>query len=218
MAKILIVEDDTAINELMERCLSVNGHCCLTALSGGGALSMIRQSDPGSIDLILLDINLPDMDGFQVIKHTGEIPIIYVTARGEISDRVRGLNGGAEDYIVKPFDLQELIARVNVVLRRCNKETDSFSLGPVTVDTKNYKAYLQGKEIRLKRQEFELLKALILNKNITLTREQLLNTAWGWDYEGDERTVDVHIRRLRKKLHWEEQIKTIYKIGYRLET
>jgi len=218
MAKILIVEDDTAINELMERCLAMNGHCCLTAFSGGGALSIIRQSHSGSIDLILLDINLPDMDGFQMMKHTGEIPVIYVTARGEISDRVRGLNDGAEDYIVKPFDLQELIARVNAVLRRCNKETDCFYLDPVTVDTKNYKAYLQGKEIKLKRQEFELLKALILNKNITLTREQLLNTAWGWDYEGDERTVDVHIQRLRKKLHWEEHIKTIYKIGYRLET
>lgn len=214
MANILIVEDDTVINEMMGRCLSVNGHGCLPAYSGREALAMLEEASP---DLILLDVNLPDMDGFTLMKQCRGIPVIYVTARGGISDRVRGLNGGAEDYIVKPFDVQELIARVNVALRRYGKE-DFFSLGTVTIDMKNYKAYRQGKEIELKKQEFELLKALILNKNITLTREQLLNAAWGWDYEGEERTVDVHVRRLRKKLHWEEYIKTVYKIGYRLET
>lgn len=215
MAKILIVEDDTVINELMVRCLSVNGHGCLCAYSGREALSMFAKA---CVDLVLLDINLPDMDGFTLIKRLGEVPVIFVTARGEISDRVRGLNGGAEDYIVKPFDVQELIARVNVALRRFRKEEDSFFLGTVTVDIKNYKAYSGEKEIELKKQEFELLKVLILNKNITLTRQQLLNAAWDLDYEGEERTVDVHIRRLRKKLHWEKYIKTIYKIGYRLET
>ena len=215
MPKILIVEDDTVINELMGRCLSVNGHDCLSAHSGREALSVLGEASP---DLVLLDINLPDMDGFALMERLVDVPVIYVTARGEISDRVRGLNGGAEDYIVKPFDVQELIARVNVVLRRYQKEDDHFSLGEVAVDIKNYKVYSGGKEIELKKQEFELLKALIINKNITLTREQLLNTAWGWDYEGEERTVDVHIRRLRKKLHWEKYIKTVYKIGYRLET
>lgn len=216
MAVILIVEDDKTINELMVRCLSMTGHRCLTALCGSEAVSIVDKQHP---DLILLDINLPDMDGFTFSEQirTFQIPIIYVTARGDISDRVRGLNGGAEDYIVKPFDFQELIARVNVVLRRYQKEETLFQCGDVTVRLDDYKAYQRGTEIPMTKQEFELLRALILNKNLTLTREQLLNAAWGWDYDGDERTVDVHILRLRKKLHWEKQIRTVYKIGYRLE-
>lgn len=213
MAKILIVEDDRTINELMVRCLTITGHTCLTAFLGSEALSAIRKERP---DLILLDINLPDMSGFDVMKLLRGIPVIYVTARSEIKDRIQGLNGGAEDYIVKPFDIQELIARVNVVLRRYKKE-NIFSFKNITVDMENYKVFQNKQEIAMTRQEFELLKALIINKNVTLTREQLLNAAWGWDYEGDERTVDVHIQRLRKKLHWEKYIKTIFKIGYRLE-
>lgn len=213
MATLLIIEDDQAINGLMARTLSITGHQCLTAYTGSEAISMIQEQ---AVDLALLDINLPDMDGFGVMKHLGKVPVIFVTARGEIGDRVRGLDGGAEDYIVKPFHLQELVSRVNVVLRRYKRE-DVFCLGAVKVDFCNGKAYRDGREISLAKQEFELLRALILNKNITLTREQLLNAAWGWEYDGDERTVDVHIQRLRKKLHWKGQIKTVYKTGYRLE-
>lgn len=213
MATLLIIEDDQAINGLMARTLSITGHQCLTAYTGSEAISMIKEQ---AVDLALLDINLPDMDGFGVMKHLGKIPVIFVTARGEIGDRVRGLDGGAEDYIVKPFHLQELVSRVNVVLRRYKRE-DVFCLGTVKIDFCNGKAYRDGREIPLTKQEFELLRALILNKNITLTREQLLNAAWGWEYDGDERTVDVHIQRLRKKLHWKGQIKTVYKTGYRLE-
>jgi DNA-binding response OmpR family regulator len=164
----------------------------------------------------LLDINLPDMDGFWLAGQLGDVPVIYVTARSEIHDRVRGLDGGAEDYIVKPFHIQELISRVHVVLRRYQKE-NIFCLGDVEVDLQNCQAFQRGEEITLTKREFELLKALIYNKNITLTREQLLDAAWGWDYEGEDRTVDVHIQRLRKKLSWEKHIKTIYKTGYRLE-
>lgn len=214
MAVILIVEDEKSINELMVRCLTITGHSCLTAFTGSEALSLAQKKHP---DLILLDINLPDSNGFDVKDQIPDIPVIYVTARGEITDRVRGLDGGAEDYIVKPFDFQELIARVNVVLRRIHKEETAFRLHQTEVYLKDYKVFRNGKEIILTKQEFELLKTLILNKNLTLTREQLLNTAWGWDYDGDERTVDVHIQRLRKKLHWERYIRTIYKIGYRLE-
>lgn len=213
MATLLIIEDDQAINGLMARTLSITGHQCLTAYTGSEAISMIKEQ---AVDLALLDINLPDMDGFGVMKHLGKIPVIFVTARSEIGDRVRGLDGGAEDYIVKPFHLQELVSRVNVVLRRYKRE-DVFCLGTVKIDFCNGKAYRDGREIPLTKQEFELLRALILNKNITLTREQLLNAAWGWEYDGDERTVDVHIQRLRKKLHWKGQIKTVYKTGYRLE-
>ena len=213
MATLLIIEDDQAINGLMARTLSITGHQCLTAYTGSEAISMIKEQ---AVDLALLDINLPDMDGFGVMKHLGKIPVIFVTARSEIGDRVRGLDGGAEDYIVKPFHLQELVSRVNVVLRRYKRE-DVFCLGTVKIDFCNGKAYRDGREIPLTKQEFELLRALILNRNITLTREQLLNAAWGWEYDGDERTVDVHIQRLRKKLHWRGQIKTVYKTGYRLE-
>lgn len=214
MAHILIVEDDKSINELMVRCLSVTGHECLTAFTGSEAIRIVEKN---IVDLILLDINLPDVSGYDVMDYFNGIPVIYVTARSELKDKIKGLNGGAEDYIVKPFDFQELVARVNVVLRRYGKGEDAFCLGDIKVDLKNYKVYRENEEINITKQEFELLKALISNKNITLTREQLLNAAWGWDYDGDERTVDVHIQRIRKKLKWESFIKTIYKIGYRLE-
>lgn len=214
MALILIVEDEKSINDLMVRCLTMTGHHCLTAFTGGEALSLASKKHP---DLVLLDINLPDISGFAVKEQLADIPVIYVTARSGITDRVRGLNGGAEDYIVKPFDFQELIARVNVVLRRFQKEDAVFRLSGTEVHLNDYKVFQDGREIALTKQEFELLKSLILNKNLTLTREQLLNAAWGWDYDGDERTVDVHIQRLRRKLRWERCIKTIYKIGYRLE-
>ena len=213
MARILIVEDDRAISGLMVRTLTVNGHQCLTAFRGSEAVSVFEKQ---SVDLVLLDINLPDMDGFSVAKKLKGVPIIYVTARGEISDRIRGLDSGGEDYIVKPFHIQELVSRVNVILRRYNKE-DIFCLGRVKADLQSGKVFLNEEEIVLTKREFELLKMLILNKNITLTREQLLNGAWEWDYDGDERTVDIHIQRLRKKLNWESYIKTIYKTGYRLE-
>ncbi len=214
MARILIVEDDKSINELMVRCLTVTGHDCLAAFTGSEALCAVKKEQP---DLILLDINLPDIDGFDIIKFINGIPVIYVTARNEINDRIKGLNGGAEDYIVKPFDFQELVARVNVVLRRFGKADNIVCFGQVKVDFGKCKVYREEREIEVTKQEFELLKALIVNKNVTLTREQLLNAAWGWDYDGEERTVDVHIQRLRKKLQCEDNIKTIYKIGYRLE-
>lgn len=213
MAKVLIVEDDRTISELMVRTLSLNGHDCLAAFMGSEAIAVFRAQ---KIDLVLLDINLPDTDGFRLAGEFEDVPIIYVTARDGISDRVRGLDGGAEDYIVKPFHIQELISRVHVVLRRYRRE-DVFCLGDIKVDLVNYKAYKSETEISLTKREFELLRILISNKNITLTREQLLNAAWGWDYEGEERTVDVHIQRLRKKLNWEHYIRTIYKTGYRLE-
>lgn len=213
MARILIVEDDRAISGLMVRTLTVNGHQCLTAFRGSEAVSVFEKQ---SVDLVLLDINLPDMDGFSVAKKLKGVPIIYVTARGEISDRIRGLDSGGEDYIVKPFHIQELVSRVNVILRRYNKK-DIFCLGRVKADLQSGKVFLNEEEIVLTKRKFELLKMLILNKNITLTREQLLNGAWEWDYDGDERTVDIHIQRLRKKLNWESYIKTIYKTGYRLE-
>lgn len=218
MADILIVEDDRRINELIRRTLTMTGHIGLPAFSGREALTVLEEK---RIDLILLDIGLPDMDGFalmrQIAREYAVIPVICVTARDEVPDRVKGLRGGAEDYIVKPFAMEELLARVQVVLRRFNKEQNLFRIRDVEVDLAGGFVKKEGASVELTNREYELLKVLLLNKNIALSRERLLELAWGMDFGGDDRTVDVHIRRLRKKLGLEEEIKTIFKYGYRLE-
>ncbi len=218
MADILIIEDDRKINELIRRTLSMTGHQGLTAFSGQEALSALERK---GADLILLDIGLPDMDGFSLMRQLRaeyrDIPVICVTARDEVPDRVRGLKDGAEDYIVKPFAMEELLARIQVVLRRFCKEQNSFCIRDVEVNLTEGTATRGGKDAGLTNREFALLKILLLNKNIALSRERLLDLAWGMDYYGDDRTVDVHIRRLRQKLGLEEDIRTIFKYGYRLE-
>lgn len=218
MADILIIEDDKKINELIRRTLSMTGHQGLTAFSGREALLSLEQK---RADLILLDIGLPDMDGFSLMRWLsedyGDIPVICVTARDEVADRVKGLVGGAEDYIVKPFAMEELLARVQVVLRRFHKEQNIYVIRDVEVNLTAGTAARGGRAVELTNREFELLKILLINKNIALSRERLLDLAWGMDYYGDDRTVDVHIRRLRQKLGLEKDIKTVFKYGYRLE-
>lgn len=218
MADILIIEDDKKINELIRRTLSMTGHQGLTAFSGREALLLLEQK---RADLILLDIGLPDMDGFSLMRRLsedyGDIPVICVTARDEVADRVKGLVGGAEDYIVKPFAMEELLARVQVVLRRFHKEQNIYVIRDVEVNLAAGTAARGGRAVELTNREFELLKILLINKNIALSRERLLDLAWGMDYYGDDRTVDVHIRRLRQKLGLEKDIKTVFKYGYRLE-
>ncbi len=218
MADILIIEDDKKINELIRRTLSMTGHQGLTAFSGREALLSLEQK---RADLILLDIGLPDMDGFSLMRRLsedyGDIPVICVTARDEVADRVKGLVGGAEDYIVKPFAMEELLARVQVVLRRFHKEQNIYVIRDVEVNLAAGTVARGGRAVELTNREFELLKILLINKNIALSRERLLDLAWGMDYYGDDRTVDVHIRRLRQKLGLEKDIKTVFKYGYRLE-
>ncbi len=218
MADILIIEDDKKINELIRRTLSMTGHQGLTAFSGREALLALEKK---RIDLVLLDIGLPDMDGFSLMRRLAEdyagIPVICVTARDEVPDRVKGLMGGAEDYIVKPFAMEELLARVQVVLRRFHKEQNIYRIRDVEVNLAAGTVMKGGRTVELTNREFALLKVLLVNKNIALSRERLLDLAWGMDYYGDDRTVDVHIRRLRKKLGLEEDIKTIFRYGYRLE-
>lgn len=218
MADILIVEDDKKINELILRTLSMTGHQGLPVFSGREALLTLEKK---RADLILLDIGLPDMDGFslmrQLSKEHGDIPVICVTARDEVPDRVKGLKGGAEDYIVKPFAMEELLARIQVVLRRFHKEKTIYKIRDIEADLAGGTVKKVGSIVELTNREFELLKILLLNKNIALSRERLLDLAWGMDYYGEDRTVDVHIRRLRQKLGMEEDIKTIFKYGYRLE-
>jgi DNA-binding response OmpR family regulator len=213
MAEILIVEDEKPISELLRRNLTLVGHRCFQGYSGEEAL---RLAEEKAFDLVILDIMLPKMNGFDVLKRLS-LPVIILTARGGLNDRITGLNSGADDYIVKPFETLELLARVNAVLRRTSKSEKSFSLEGVTVDFPGKKVYVSGIDTELTPQEFELLETFITNRNIALSREKLLELAWGYDYEGDSRTIDVHIQKLRKKLGWEEKIKTVYKLGYRLE-
>ena len=214
MADILIVEDDKSINELIQRTLKIMGHRGLPAYTGREALKALEEKRPA---LILLDISLPDMDGFEVMKRIRDVPVICVTARDEIPDRVKGLMAGAEDYIVKPFALEELSARIQVVLRREGREQTVYKLGDTQIDIRQAVVRRRGKPVELTHREYTLLKVLLENRNIALSRSQILDLAWGMDYYGDDRTVDVHIRRLRQKLGLEKQIKTIFKYGYRLE-
>jgi len=213
MAKILIVEDEQPISELLRRNLTLVGHACTQAFCGEDAL---RMAEAGVFDLVILDLMLPKMGGLDVLKQLS-LPVIILTARGDLGDRVQGLSLGADDYIVKPFETLELLARVNAVLRRTQKAETRFALGSADVDIAGRKAHLDGLEVELTPQEFSLLEVFIINKNIALSREKLLELAWGFDYLGDTRTVDVHVQRLRSKLSWEDRIKTVYKVGYRLE-
>ncbi len=213
MARILIVEDEKPISELLRRNLTLTGHECSEAACGEHALRLLEECQ---FDLIVLDLMLPGMSGLDVLRKT-HVPVIILTARGGLMNRVEGLNLGADDYIVKPFETIELLARVNAVLRRTQRLDKSFVLGDVTVDFESRKIFVADTETELTPQEFGLLETFITNRNIALSREKLLELAWGYDYFGDTRTVDVHVQKLRKKLGWDERIKTVYKVGYRLE-
>lgn len=160
---------------------------------------------------------LPGLSGFEVIQRINNTPVIFVTARGTLEDKLKGLGLGAEDYIVKPFEILELIARVGVVLKRYKKGETQIHIEDVTVDLKQHIVKKEDEVITLTPQEFRLLEVMIQNKNLALSREQILNLAWGYDYEGESKTVDVHIRKLRQKLGLENSIKTVSKLGYRLE-
>ncbi len=199
MALILIVEDEMPINILINRNLELVGHECVSVYDGEAVLEIIQKY---TFDLILLDIMLPKMNGYEVLEIVKEmdIPVIFLTSKSSLSDRVKGLTLGADDYIVKPFEMLELQARVEAVLRRTNKEQRSFVLNNIRIDLDGRQAFLNNELVDITPQEFDLLVALIRNRNIALSREKLLRLAWGYDFEGDTRTVDVHITKLRKKL------------------
>jgi len=214
VAAILIVEDEVAINELIRKNLQSVGHACISVFDGKAAVDALSGQD---IDLVLLDVMLPDMDGFELMRHVRGTPVIFLTARSSLSDKVKGLSLGADDYLVKPFEMLELLARVDAVLRRTKKASRHFELDGVYVDFESRQVFLHGRPVECTPKEFDLLEVLIQNRNIALSRDKLLELAWGYDYLGDTRTVDVHIQKLRKKLAWDHRIKTVYKIGYRLE-
>lgn len=216
MGHILVVDDERSISDLIVMNLTMVGHTSEQAFDGREALEKLKVS---KFDLCLLDIMLPGKDGFALIEDfkNANVPVIFLSAKSSLADRVKGLNLGAEDYMVKPFETLELIARIDVVLRREGKNNNIFTYKNVTIDLNKHLVLKDNQVIDLTAQEYLLLEALILNQNLALTREQLLNTAWGYDYSGETRTVDMHIQRLRKKLEWEDVIKTVFKFGYRLE-
>lgn len=214
MANILIVEDEFNINSLISKSLSLTGHKCKSAYDGIEALKIVRE---GSFDLVILDVMLPGFTGFELIEHIKDIPVIFVTAKAGLGDKLKGLGLGADDYIVKPFEIQELLARVTAVLRRVKRENNTFSFDNIAVDFDKRCVYRDDSEVKLTPKEYDLLETLILNRNIALTRDRLLSLVWDMDYEGDTRTVDIHIQQLRKKLGIKNRIISLYKIGYRFE-
>ncbi|MDP2892470.1 MAG: response regulator transcription factor [Bacillota bacterium] len=222
-AKILIVEDDKNISTIVKMYLEKEGYSVSSAYDGE---SGIRQFEREGCDLAVLDIMLPKMSGYEVcrrIREKGGVPVIMLTARGDTADKVAGLEIGADDYIVKPFEMKELLARIKAVLRRSSPQEakpHSMVFGDMKIDLASYTVSIGKLSMELPPKEMELLSFLAGNKNTVFTREQLLEKVWGYNYFGDSRTVDVHIKRLREKLpqdssHW--QLKTVWGVGYKFE-
>ncbi|MGI6200881.1 MAG: response regulator transcription factor [Christensenellales bacterium] len=216
MLRICVVEDDPNIARMIAAVLSMGGYDSRLIDNGADAVAAVSQ---GGFDLVLLDVMLPDMDGFEVMARIAplEIPVIFLTARQEVSDKVRGLHLGADDYIVKPFEAMELLARVEVVLRRAHRGAQILQMHGVCVDIAQHSVRYQGQEVSLTPKEFDMLVFFLQNPNIALTRERLLSAVWGYGFEGESRTVDIHVQRLRKKLHLQDKLVTIPKLGYRME-
>lgn len=214
MANILIVEDEEVIHELIKRNLSLVGHICHSAFDGKEALECLADK---RFDLMSLDIMLPKEDGFSVMRQAKGQPTIFLTARDSLNDRMTGFSLGADDYIIKPFEMLEMLARVEAVLRRTQTSASTFRLDKVLINFDSRQVYREQELLELTPKEYELLEVLVKNRNIALARERLLELVWGYDFEGETRTVDVHIQKLRKKTGWENRIKTVYKMGYRLE-
>ena len=214
MTKILIVEDEEAIPNLIRMSLQKAGYSCEQAMDGESAADRIAEH---TYDLILLDIMLPGMNGYELLDYikTTNMPVIFITAMGTLDDKVKGLKAGADDYITKPFEMVELLARVESVLRRYHKSEERIEVDNVIIDIPSRTVTRQGEAVKLTLKEFELLLFLVRNRNIALYRETIYENIWQSEYMGDGRTVDLHIQRLRKKLHWEDRIHTVYKVGYR---
>lgn len=214
--KILIVEDERAIADLMQMSLKRGGYSCDLAFDGKQGADAIEQS---VYDLILLDIMLPEIDGYELMEYIEPlgIPVIFITAKGSIKDRVKGLHMGADDYLVKPFSIEELLARVESVLRRYYKGREILHVLDVMIDTKKRSVEKKKKVIDLTNREYELLLFLVQNRNMALYRQTLYEKVWREEEYDQTRTLDLHIQRLRKKLDWHHQIKTVYKVGYMLE-
>lgn len=214
--RVLIVEDEKPIRDLIALHLSEAGYKCETAADGAQGADKIKL---GQFDLVLLDIMMPEVDGYELLEYIRpyEIPVIFITAKHSVKDRVKGLRLGADDYLVKPFDMVELLARVETVLRRYHKTERTATVGGVEIDFNAHTVTRGGQPVYLTAKEFGLMTLFVKNKNIALFREKLYEKVWETEYDGDSRTVDLHVQRLRKKLGWEGILVTVHKVGYRLE-
>lgn len=216
MIRILIVDDEKSICDLIDMNLTAAGYNCRAVQDGLQAIELIERE---SFDMVLLDIMLPGADGYDIMEYIRplKIPVIFITAKHEVKDRVKGLKLGAEDYLVKPFDVTELLARVEVVLRRFNKTQKLLQAGDVVVDVDARKVTKSGQPVVLTNKEYGLLVLFIRNKNVALFKETLYEKVWGDEYIADSRTLELHVQRLRKKMGWENNLVAVYKVGYRLE-
>lgn len=216
MIRILIVDDEKPICDLIDLNLSAAGYYCRSVQDGLSAIDLIEREN---FDLILLDIMLPGADGFDIMEYIRplKVPVIFITAKSNVKDKVKGLRLGAEDYLVKPFDVLELTARVEVVLRRFHKTETLLQAGDVTVDLEARKVTKAGKPVVLTNKEYGLLVLFIQNKNVALFKESLYEKVWKDEYFADSRTLELHVQRLRRKMGWEKNLVAVYKVGYRLE-
>lgn len=217
MIRILIVEDDINIAKLIEATVSIGGYESVVCTNGAEAFQRMEKEE---YDLVLLDVMLPDMSGFEIMRSrtNTETPVIFITARQELTDKVRGLRLGAEDYIVKPFEAMELLARIEVILRRVKKTAKVYEYGDISVNIDEHTCKQGDKNVYLTPKEFEVLVFFLQHKDVAVSRERLLSAVWGFEYEGETRTIDIHIQQLRKKLKLKERLITIPKLGYRLES
>jgi DNA-binding response OmpR family regulator len=219
--KVLVVDDDVNISDLIEIYLVKEGYKVYKAHNGREALKLFNEKQ---VDLIILDIMMPEMDGYETLKEirkTSQVSVVMLTAKGETFDKVLGLELGADDYIVKPFEPKELVARIRAVLRRYKPQTQkrTIEFTDLSIDADSFLVNYRGSDIEMPPKEFELLYFLASNPNKVYTRDQLLYEVWGYDYPGDSRTVDVHVKRIREKLgdHSDWNIKTVWGVGYKFE-
>lgn len=215
METILIIEDEDPIRELIKLNLDMAGYETLEASDGSLGIEKIKTE---KVDLVLLDIMLPKMDGYEILPQIikRDIPVILLTAKDGLKDKVKGLDLGADDYVTKPFEAMELLSRIKAVLRRSLKDEKKIEFDDIKIYLEQYKVTKEDEEINLTFKEFELLVLLVENKGIVMSRDRLLELVWDYEFEGNTRTVDMHIQRLRTKLNT-DKIKTVYKVGYRLE-
>lgn len=216
MVRILAVDDERPIAELLRVSLTRAGYECVCAYDGLEAANLIEKE---AFDLILLDIMLPGIDGFELMDYirTTGVPVIFLTAKNAVSDRVKGLRMGAEDYMVKPFDILELLARVEGVLRRHGKLQTLLEVGGLKINTLSMQVSRNGAEIPLTRKEYELVLLFARNLGVVLSKTTIYERVWGGEYPESTRTVELHIQRMKKKVGWDDRIKPVYGIGYRLE-
>ena len=216
MTKVLIVEDEPPISNLIRLSLTKNGYACKCVFDGMEAADFLEKE---RTDLILLDVMLPKLDGFELMEYIRplNIPVIFLTAKNAVDDRVKGLRMGAEDYIVKPFEIAELLARVEVVLRRYGRSEDLIQMDGLRIDVRSMRVERNGIEIALTPKEYELLLLFTRNPGMALYRETIYERVWGGELEFGSKTVDLHVQRLRKKVGWEKKLVAVSKVGYRLE-